>query len=125
MPVVYCPTCGEGTRVPSERLGQKIECSKCRGWFVAELEPESWTRILHRRHVAGLRAGIVLLVIAAIAAILVMSAVPNYPTMYDAIFGRNAPPHERYAFWTAIVGGIVGTWLIVRWSRAQRRWLPR
>lgn len=125
MPAVNCPACGAGTRIPLERIGQKIECSKCQGSFVAEAEPESWTRFLHHRHVAGLRAGIVLLVLAVIAAAIVASALPNYPTMYHAIFGRDAPPIERYAFWTFILGGIAGVGLIVRWSRAQQRWRKR
>lgn len=125
MPAVYCTTCGEATRVPSERMGQKIECIRCRGWFIAEPEAESWTRFLHRRHVAGLRAGIALVAVAVAAAAVIASALPSYPNMHDAIFGRNAPPIERYAFWTFILGGLAGVALIVRWSRAQQRWRRR
>lgn len=125
MPAVCCPICEQPIRVPAEQLGQKVECSRCLGWFEAVVEPDSWTRYLHRRHVAGLRVGVGLLAAAAIAALIVAFVIPKYPTLHDAIFGHEAPVVTRYVFWIGIAALCGGVFLIVRWSRAQRHWRPR
>lgn len=125
MPTVCCTACGQLTRISMERLGEKVDCPSCFGSFAAEARPESWTRFLHRRHVAGLVVGIGVLALSVVAVLNVAAALKKYPSMHDAIFGHAAQVSTRWFFWIGLAAIAYGIYLIIRWFQARRYWLPR